>query len=212
MCPFGGPSRSKAAPLGLGSITWLPTLNPHPPNQKPTGKQVSDADLKRESERDYYKKKTELSTITSGILMMRCCRPHLRYYAAAACSALSRHVLPVATLSPCSACDGSHRRIQPFSQKWSQRSVALVRAGLEVNPQPSPRRRGFWAAVPPADRNLRSWQECAQISMRRQVCSARPHSSARLQLFVCLSLSGATFNTRLVVTPRREVFPTLNAG
>lgn len=50
----------------------------------------------------------------------------------------------------------------------------------------------FFAFVPPVDRNLRSRQECArawswlsskQISMRRQVCSACPHSCSCLQLF-----------------------------
>lgn len=61
--------------------------------------------------------------------------------------------------------------------------------------------RGF-AVVPPVDRNLRRRQECVrawswlsskQILMRRQVCSACPHSCSCLQLFSLLS--AAAFST-----------------
>lgn len=68
--------------------------------------------------------------------------------------------------------------------------------------------RGFAVVSPPMDRNLRSRQECArawswlsseQISMRRQVCSACPHSCSCLLANCFCYLLRATFTMWCVV-------------
>lgn len=134
-------------------------------------------------------------------MMMCCCRlsplPHSGDVLGAVWTCL-----PVATLSLCLACTLSLERITELRSernpniKQSYRPVPHaepVWAAVESN-STSKDRRGF-AVVPPVDRNLRSRQECArawswlsskQISMRRQVCSACPHSCSCLQLFSLL--------------------------
>ena len=81
---------------------------------------------------------------------------------------------------------GKNQNIKPSCRPPCPHAENCVGSGGKIIPH-TKTHRGFSAVVPPVDRNLRSRQECArawswlsskQISMRRQVCSACPHSCA----------------------------------
>lgn len=143
----------------------------------------------------------ELSTMKSGILMMMmcCCRP-----SPPPCTddvlAVASTCLPVATLvsalgpahSPWNGLQNSENNQNIKPSLLARASCRAYREQLWKNnstykkkERKQERNAEVLPSSPPADGNLRSRQECArawlwliakQISKRRQVCSACPHS------------------------------------
>lgn len=144
----------------------------------------------------------------SGIMKMMCCRRPSPLPHSDDVLGIVSACLPVATLSLCLACTLSLERItrlcseknQNIKQSYSpcpMQSLCGQRWKIILHTKTTE----VCAVVPPVDRNLRSRQECVrawlwlsskQISLRRQVCSAFPHSCSCLQLFLLLSGAALT--------------------